>query len=56
MGTVAYLSPEQALGEPTDARSDTWSLGVVLFEMYSGGQPFTGKTTSAMIASILKAR
>lgn len=54
MGTVAYMSPEQACGKPTDSRSDIWSLGVVLFEMYAGKRPFTGKTTSDMIASILK--
>ena len=54
MGTAAYMSPEQVRGKETDARTDVWSLGVVLFEMVSGRLPFAGKTTSDMIASILK--
>lgn len=55
MGTVAYMSPEQLRGQKTDARSDIWSFGVVLYEMLSGKLPFKGDTTSDMIAAILTA-
>jgi len=53
MGTVSYMSPEQARGKETDERTDIWSLGVVLFEMVSGKLPFGGETASDVIASIL---
>ncbi len=53
MGTAGYMSPEQARGLEVDARSDIWSLGVVLYEMVSGRLPFEGTTTSDVIATIL---
>jgi Tol biopolymer transport system component len=54
LGTAAYMSPEQAAGKPTDKRSDLWSFGVVVMEMITGAQVFTGETVTHVLASVLK--
>jgi serine/threonine protein kinase len=53
LGTARYMSPEQARGQKVDARSDIWSLAVVLYEMVGGSPPFRGETPSDCIAAIL---
>ncbi len=55
LGTAAYMSPEQARGDPADRRSDIWAFGCVLFEMLTGRRAFEGRTVSDTLAAVLRA-
>ena len=53
VGTLPYMAPEQLRGQPADARSDIWALGVVIYEMAAGERPFTGQTSFEVTSAIL---
>ena len=55
LGTAAYMAPEQARGMPVDKRADIWAFGVVLYELLTGKQLFTGETTTDILAAVVRA-
>jgi eukaryotic-like serine/threonine-protein kinase len=55
VGTVQYMSPEQARGQTVDSRTDVWAVGVVVYELVTGHPPFGGRTTSDIVANVLNA-
>jgi predicted ATPase len=55
VGTVCYMSPEQARRQPVDARTDVWALGAVLYELVCGAAPFAGETNADVLAAVLRA-
>ena len=54
MGTANYMSPEQVRGQQVDARADTFSFGIMFYEMLTGNRPFVGETKSDVMAAILQ--
>jgi eukaryotic-like serine/threonine-protein kinase len=54
LGTIAYMSPEQAQGLPLDARSDIFSFGIVLYELLGGRRPFTGKSSIEVLSAVIR--
>ena len=54
LGTAAYMSPEQARGQPVDRRADIWAFGCVLYEMLTGGQAFAGESLADVLGAVVK--